>query len=422
MHTPLDILAPLSADRQAALCDPTRDPAAQMPVYATAGMPAAIQPIPSVETIEAALNAHVREGEDHNPKDLIQSLLHPFADEAHICLEPGKGKTRPSYAISIIDPNVRFERASTHTIAKALHATATALAGFAVGRRAPKGAPVFKLNSRWSGQTFAASDPQTLRRAYRALTGRFPAGVRIALPLPHTQLIDHVRAACALVTAATWGQSQERQRAEEVIAAATSLRTAATIGLRQVGHKRSYARHALVLSPSARTCTLEVHGESVESNHDRLAFQARYKALTEMLVAVMDAHPVLASLPPSVEVHLDGEIHYLHTELIYTARGHASPYRRISSLSQDRIGDLITALADEEDGDSTPCCSWEIYIEGRVRCESSWDLYGPTLAQALAKHVLRKKNTALTKLTDLLIDLVAGEKGIPPTVHIDRIL
>jgi len=422
MHTPLDILAPLSADHLAALCDPARDPAAQMPVYATAGMPAAIQPIPSVETIEAALNAHVREGEGHSPKDLIQSLLHPFADEARITLEPGKGQTRPSYAISIIDPNVRFERASTHTIAKALHATATALAGFAVGRRAPAGAPVFQLDSRWNGHSIAASDPQALRQAYHALTGRFPSGVRLPLALSHTQLLEHVRAARALVTAATWGQSAQRTQAEEIIAAATALRTAATIGLRQVGHKRSYARYALVLSPSARTCTLEVVGESTDSNHDRLAFQARYKALTGMVVGVMEAHPVLAGLPASVEIRIDGEIHYLSVELVYTDRGHASRYRRISALTQDRIDDLIEALAGEPDEDDTPSCTWELYIEDRVRCASSWDLHGPTLAQALATKVLREKKTALSQLTDLLIDLAAGEKGTPPTVHIERIL
>ena len=78
----------LSQEAVDILLDPARDPALVMPDFPESDAPAAADEIPTIDAIEAALNAHVRNGV--SPHDLIKNLFHPFLDNAgHISLDPG---------------------------------------------------------------------------------------------------------------------------------------------------------------------------------------------------------------------------------------------------------------------------------------------------------------------------------------------
>ncbi len=45
---------------------------------------------------------------------LIVQLLHPFGERAHISLNPGKGRKRPSYAIEISDFGINITSMLEH--------------------------------------------------------------------------------------------------------------------------------------------------------------------------------------------------------------------------------------------------------------------------------------------------------------------
>ena len=422
-----DMLRPVESERLAVLSSPESDPAALLPDYPFSEHPPLEWPIPPVQFIEDALRAHVVKGV--SPRELIINLLHPFADAGRIRLEPGQGQQRPSYAIDVQDIGLSIPRSSVSNVAKKLHEYAQVLSGFAVGNRAPKGSPSFTLilpnSSRWSSPIIPASSPHILRQAYRALTGRSPESVMAPIEMSHEALIEHVRGARDLIRDELEGNPEERARAFQLIGAVRDLTSTASIILRQISKSSPFAQYTIKINPSENTCSIESSKDYENSHHATIQRAARYKALGEVMVATMHRHPVLRSLPEGVIIDLSGECSYLHVSMENKNLGHSNPERYFSVFDYDRLGELIGALracftprtpqADRR---------WMVDIKGETRGSSHLDLTGATLTEALVRYTLsgQKQNRTMARITELLIDLMADEKGEKPTVEIFRLL
>lgn len=406
-----EALAPLAPARLATLTTRATDPAGLLPTYATQDQPPVLaEPVMDVETIEAALLAHVREGTC--AKGVIRAAFHPFADDTYITVEPGKGQQRPSYAFSIDALGINCLRASTRTIAEGIHRVALNLSAYAVGNRAPEGSPTFTMHGtyRHTAQRITASDYKTARKAFIAATGRSPSSVEVTLPTTLDQVVEYVRAARCMLANKAMGQDDARNRAMALVRAVHDLRIATTVLLRQCTARR-YVRHNITLRPSNGAITIS-DGTTAVTAHEKMQAMERYNTLNSALMATMDAHAVLRTLPDSWEITLDGENNYLSVEIEDTAATGSSFDRRIrpSTISYESIPELAELLATAhqpkvQDEEST----WLMVLEGRTRSAHTWTLTGQTFAEGLVAKVRENDSRSSDLLIDLLIDLLAPQ-------------
>lgn len=419
------ILTPIPPERLAILTNPDTDPARIFPTYATKNHPPVMtSPVMSVEALEAALLAHVRDGVC--ARETIRAVFHPFADDAFIEVEPGKGQQRPSYAFHIDSLGIIADRASVRTIAEGLHATALRLSAYAVGNRAPVGSPSFTLESQRHHRslTITSADLRSVRHAFVAATGTNPSSIRVPLPTTIHDVVEHVRAARALFAAKALGQDEARTTALAVIRAIHDLRTATTVLLRQCESRR-YRRNTITLQPSNHAITI-TDGMEMTTSHEKLQAAQKYRELHTTLSAVLANHPVLRALPESCVITLNGETHYLDVEIIDTHKPSYTDNSRIpSSLleydSLQALAEQLTAMGQQDA--TTPDANWLMVLEGRTRTAHTWELSGPTFTDALVAKLCERDTRSSAMLIDLLIDLLSHSRGDEaPNVQVWRVV
>jgi len=413
-----------------ALVDPLRDPALVMPDF-----PLSIQDkdrpavdIPSVDDLEAALNAHVRDG--ISPLDLIKSVFSPFnMDAGYIHLDPGKGKQRPSYALDISPFGLAISRAATRIVAERLHAIAENLAELEIGNRAPDEAPKLRLEiSGHHHETFTslrARDINTARHAYIVAFGRAPGSIHVDLDKSAGDIIPHIIAAREFLAEEQIGAPKFRQQAVDLIAATQDLRAAATIALRQNPDVSARERYWIEIVPSAPDMIrITDEDDERQSGHARVQFTARHRELIDALTCVARRHKVLNDLPDRCRVQLDGDASFMMVEIVDTKAPQISPKRKIScsTLEYEAISDLADHLSGFHQPQPAEDARWHMSIRWATRSKMSWDLTGPTLAHAIARAVRGEGGRASMVLFDLLIDLACDKDGEAVEVDLRRVV
>lgn len=384
--------------------------------------------LPSQEEIEDSLNAHVREGK--SARDLITTLLHPFVDETtYVDLDPGKGLKRPSYALSISDFGFSVHRSSTRDVAHYLHDVAERLWAHEVGDRAPEGSKTFQIGYPGSGystrrMSIKARSGAIARAAYVAAFGGSPSSIEVPLEMGAADILPHVVAARSVLAGKELGAPRFRQQAIDLIAAVEDLRAATTVVLRMDKDISTRDQHWITLTPSAEQ-PIEILNKDPEpdSGHARVAFAARYRVLIETIQEVLERHPVLKELPASCKVEMSGEPVFLQTQIIDTKKSTSSPDRYISGslLEYGELNALSARLGDLSEYVPVETTYWRMEIMSRGRSKMTWDLSGPTLADAFAKAIQDEDSRSSMVLFDLAIDLACDQDGQAPGVTLYRV-
>lgn len=395
------------------LTDPDRDPALALPAYATdpAIRYEPTTDIPSIDDIDAALMKHVR-GEG-SPKKLIEELLHPFV--SYPDLAPGKGLKRPTYQIHIRQYDVLIPRAPVRDVAERLHQMATDISSYRVGSRAPEDAPevvlvlpiVYPNTVPIKAPTVAAA-----RLAFEALTNCTAAGVKIQLSYDAANLPRHVLAARELMEASALGVQKHREQAIELVRATQDIRSAATSIYRRNEEVSPYqTQHVEISLGSNRTIEVSDNGPDNTTAHEKVAFTAKHYALTQTLRTVIDNHPILSQLPDNWSLLLSGEPQYLDMGLLIKCSASGKTLNREGSsiFEYAQLNELAEKIAMVEvQPQPIKTTDWELELGYSCRSKSTWNLTGPTLAQAIANDIDITEDRASMKLIDLLIDLYAG--------------
>lgn len=414
----------------AKLQDPQQDPALALPDYVASkdGIDEVQPDLPTIDDIEAALADHVRGGA--SPYSLIERLLHPFAEGTHISLDPGKGQVRLSYALSISTYGIDIKRAPTRHVAEVLHQMASRLSRFAVGDRAPEGAPLLRIvHPGWNTYpkeiAIKAASVEAARQAYRTVCGLWPASVNAPIAYSARDLVPHVLAARDLIATETLGTPIYRQQALDLIAAMQDLRTVAGVILRRNPKIHSFDRHWIdIRLDGARTIEIRDNRPERSSAHEKLDFTARHQELHDTLQQVLARHQVLRDMPASFVISIDGEQAFMDASIEDESQPKDSPMRNLRSgmFEYSAITDLAEHLACLNQASSSPCARWDLLLHGRCRSNRHWELQGPTLAHGFARAAQERSKNASMLLTDLVIDLLADGDGADQTIELHRIL
>lgn len=412
------------------LTNPESDPALALSDFTAKCEIAATIPasIPSIESIEAALNDHV--GGGAAPYELIQNIFHPLVGEiTYIDCYPGKGQKRPSYALEMQAYGVKISRRSTRSLAEYLHAKATDLAKFPIGDRAPKNAPTLGIEARTSaafgGPIFIkAADPRILKSAHAIAFGRPAGAIHIPLDYSCKSLLPHILAAREIIERETAGAQHCRQQAIDLIRATQDLRATASTALKCNPDVTARWVYRITIRPRKKNpIDIQDQNSPRTSSHSLIQFAKSNTALSEALSQVIDRHPVLKQLPKSLRITLNGNPDYLHLEIIddnmpQYSRKATIPAQDLEYVNITKLAEHLSSWGQEETEDSY----WSLSFSGQSRIKSQWTVAGPTFSQAIARNIQDDTDRVSSVLMDLVINTQVGALTGEISVEVMRLI